>query len=358
MLFLNSIMQTHGAIAATYGCDVITPMTEAGYLVDSDAQVTLCTQWGFYLKDLFRNNYISSSEDCEATSYEREDIKCGFVCNPDQYDDMPDYMASLFKSTWVPDDMDDEGWEAWRDFVCEGDGYLVFFGDHLDPSVSPSDPSFWPIHPTQERVLHVKYMSGGFDDDTWPSDPINEFVCSLSQCYEDGVKDYHDQCCYGHYEYDQLLDFVSGNTSQGFGPTTHALLASLNPLSTSYSLPYIYDGFTWDHCNAPGYDFAGLITDLYEASSLVTSDTDTDDNSKPVKSNDDNTKPVASNDDGKHDKTTDDDGKHDKTDDNGKHDTTNDDEHPGPKSSGRFRRSSRRGSKREKPSSILSTLFG
>ena len=44
--------------------------------------------------------------------------------------------------------------EAWVEFVCDGDGYKVFAGDHLE-SASAADPSFWPIHPTLDRLLQV-----------------------------------------------------------------------------------------------------------------------------------------------------------------------------------------------------------
>jgi hypothetical protein len=46
---------------------------------------------------------------------------------------------------------------------------------------SPTDPSFWPIHPTLERLLHAKYMIGGFKNDTW----ADELVCQHSSCYEE-----------------------------------------------------------------------------------------------------------------------------------------------------------------------------
>lgn len=264
---------THGAIAAVYGCDVMSEMTKGGYLKDDDAQVDLCSQWGFLLKDLYRNNYITFKEGCSAKApYGRNDIDCGFVCNDDQYDDMPDYLESIFNSEWTSDGMHSSGWKAWRDFICSGDAYLVFFGDHLDPSVSPSDPSFWVIHPTQERLMHAKYMAGGFDDETWPSDPKNDYVCSLASCYEAdyGDTDYYTECCYGHYEFDQLLDFVNGNKSAGYGPTTHDLLKSTKPTSTDYNVVYIYDAFDWSHCDE---DFDGLMSSFIAGTAKPKADT-------------------------------------------------------------------------------------
>lgn len=41
-------------------------------------------------------------------------------------------------------------------------------GDQLE-SASPMDPSFWPIHPTIERLYMLKKLRGYFSDESWPS---------------------------------------------------------------------------------------------------------------------------------------------------------------------------------------------
>jgi len=240
----------HGAIAAVYGCDAMDEMRTGGYIKSADSQVEICSQWGFYLKDMYRLNYLWMQSDCTADTLDMEGIQCGFTCNPEYYDEMPDYIASLFNSKWLPTNMGNQGWLAWRDFVCTGNGYRVFYGDHLDPSASPSDPSFWSIHPMQERLLHIKYMTGGFSDDTWPSDSKHDYVCTLAQCYEasDDTYAYHEDCCYGHYETDQLMDWTTGNTNKGFGPTNKQTLKDTDPSSKNYAVEYIYDNFDFSHC--------------------------------------------------------------------------------------------------------------
>ena len=55
-------------------------------------------------------------------------------------------------------------------YVC------MYAGDHIE-SASPADPSFWVIHPTLERLLHAKLLSGGFEEERWASDPTGDFVC-------------------------------------------------------------------------------------------------------------------------------------------------------------------------------------
>ena len=48
--------------------------------------------------------------------------------------------------------------------LCETD---VLVGDQLE-SASPVDISFWPIHPTLERLYHWKVLHYGFDDRAFP----------------------------------------------------------------------------------------------------------------------------------------------------------------------------------------------
>jgi len=233
------------------------PLREAGLLIDEDAQISLCQKWSFVIKELYRFDFLSPSTDCTADSLSYSGFNCPYVCNPDRVETMPIRLKSLISSKYV-DSLSFEQWEKWRDFVCTGDGAKIFVGDHVE-SASPADPSFWPIHPTLDRLLHAKYISGGFDSTSWPSDSTEDYVCDKSQCYEDGTLDYYAACCYGHYEDDQLLDFVNANKNAGFGLTNKEVLTNSDPLSSAYAMPYIYDGFTWDHCDE---DFDALFSSL------------------------------------------------------------------------------------------------
>lgn len=254
----------HGAIGGVFGCDVFDDLLDAGLILDDDSKLMICTKWGFYLKELYRADYIAPNDGCAVTSMDKDGIDCGFTCNSDTYDDMPSKMKLTVNNAYMPKDMDMEKWGKWRDFVCSGNGFRVFVGDQLE-SASPSDPSFWPIHPTQERIYHARLMAGGFDDYDWPSDASVEYVCDKSQCYEDyeETKDYFDECCYGHFENDQLLDFETGDKASGVGPTNKKLLADIDASSNDYSVSYIYDDFTWSHCSTS--DFASLFTSLLDS---------------------------------------------------------------------------------------------
>jgi len=134
-------------------------------------------------------------------------------------------------------------------YICNGDCAKIFAGDHLE-SASPADPTFWVIHPTLERLLHAKLMAGGFKSESWATDVKNDYVCDKPSCY-DVINDefgYHDYCCYGHFEDSQLLNAITGDRFTFVGETNADILKATDPRRKDYSMPYIYDKFTWDHC--------------------------------------------------------------------------------------------------------------
>ena len=254
---------THSLTGGIYGCDLLQPLLDAGYATDETSLKTVCSNWLFYVKEFYRYNYITPNSNCTVTD-DVQSSTCGFTCTTDE----TELTSMLFNlknklADYVPSTMSDDGWKAWQDFVCTGDGGKIFSGDHLE-SASPADPSFWVIHPTLERLYHAKLMAGGFDDNSWATDAVNDFVCDKAECYMStyGAKDYYTECCYGHYENDQFLDFATGNKSHKMGDTNGAVLIMTDPRSEGYSMPYIYDGFTWKHCSQ---DFDTTVRDLATA---------------------------------------------------------------------------------------------
>ena len=262
---------THGVIGGVYGCDLMDPLMDAGLIIDDEAQINLCKNWIFYLKEFYRMDYLKPRTGCYTdngdTSY--DSLHCGFECNSDYSDKMLFDLSKILNSDYdcVPETLTTQQWNTWKDFICVGDGYKIFGGDHLE-SASPADPSFWPIHPTLERLLQAKYMSGGFEDSTWPTDPQADYVCDKPSCLDDstGIVDYYSSCCYGHYEHDKLLDAPNANRTGHVGWTNAEIHTGTDPRLASYAMGYIYDSFTWDHCADIGLDFEGLLTDKYEAS--------------------------------------------------------------------------------------------
>jgi hypothetical protein len=243
-------------VGGFWGCDKLDPLRESGLIDAKISQRTICAEWGFTIKDLYRSGYIKAKTGCTATSLTEEGIDCGFECNADTLDNVANKLSVLIQGVRGKMDLTDEQWGQWRDFVCTGDGYKIFVGDHLE-SASTSDPSFWPMHPTLERLVQMKYIAGTMTNFEWPTDTKD--ICDHFNCVEDGVKDKHATCCNGHYEFDGMLDFINGDVTKQIGPTNRQVLLDTDPTSENYAMPYIYDTFKMDHCSE---DFEGTIATL------------------------------------------------------------------------------------------------
>ena len=155
--------------------------------------------------------------------------------------------------------------KTWIDFVCHGDGYRIFSGEHVE-SASAADPSFWSLHASLERFLHAKLMSGGFQTRQWSEDDItSSFVCERSECLELGFHQAKEdsRCCYGHHGEDQYYDPQDLTRQSYLGPRNNEFFNSIDPTSSDYSASYIYDEFSWKHCHK---DFASLLTKMAKTS--------------------------------------------------------------------------------------------
>jgi hypothetical protein len=243
-------------VGGFWGCDKLDPLRDAGLIDAKISQRTICAEWGFTIKDLYRSGYLTSRTDCTVSELTEDGVDCGFVCKTDAYENIANKLSVLIQGVRGSMDLTKEQWGQWRDFVCTGDGYKVFVGDHLE-SASTSDPSFWPMHPTLERLVQLKYIAGTMTQFDWPTETKD--ICDRFSCYEDGVKDKHTACCNGHYENDGLLDFTTGDVTSMIGPTNRQVLLDTDPTSTAYAMPYIYDNFKMDHCEQ---DFEGVVKTL------------------------------------------------------------------------------------------------
>ena len=266
----------HGMIGGLFGCETLKEMQDLGYLsTDSSARAEVCMKWSFYMKELYRGGVMYPRTDCSSgNTLDVDGLSCGFICNDDESSAWITAFSAFSVKSYVPDSMGDEGWEAWRQFACNGNAYKIFTGDQLE-SASPIDPTFWPIHPTQERLYHAKMMSGGFEETEWPSELCSakncDWVCNHAKCYdytgENTKKDYYTSCCAGHFEDDQLLDYTTQDRSQGYGPTNAQTFLDIDPTSADYKVSYIYDNFDWDHCSESGGDVKDIkkkLLSLYE----------------------------------------------------------------------------------------------
>jgi len=259
----------HGAIhtlpGGLMGCELLQPFIDLGY-IRNNTMIQLCASWGFVIKELYRDYKIELPSNCNATSYDFKGLdNCNFVCD-DALSVGGRAKKSLEHSGYTFSDPYDGNVSASTylgEFICYGNATKVYVGDHLE-SASPADPSFWVIHPTLDRALQAKYIAGGFTTDVWPT--YDNDTCTAYSCNADAstTADSFD-CCYGHHLSDKILDYVTGERYSYIGITNGDVMLSLNPRSSSYSLPYIYEHFMWPHCEAAGVSIAQLIDELQSA---------------------------------------------------------------------------------------------
>eukprot|EP01038_Epipyxis_sp_PR26KG_P015305 gene15305-20622_t len=271
----------HGLLGGMYGCDMFQPLIDSGHIFDSSGAEQLCSIWFVFIKEFYRYGYLTPRSDCKINENNVEDSECGFICNPETYSEMLTKLFSLQSKHIDTSKSDAE--DVWKEFICTGNGAKIFAGDHLE-SASPADPSFWVVHPTLERLLQAKFMSGGFATEKWTTNPKTEYVCDKPKCYDSvtGVRDYYDYCCYGHFEDSRLLNAITGDRFSYFGPTNGEVLKSVDPRREDYSAPYIYDQFSWSHCSD---DFVGLL----EGNDLTKANTNSESSSSSTAKSSSNT---------------------------------------------------------------------
>ena len=154
--------------------------------------------------------------------------------------------------------------DVWVDLICNGAGYKSFGGDHLE-AASAADPSFWPIHPTIDRLIQARYMSGGYANYTWPTDGESDYVCDKAECFQPSTKTfaYNESCCQGHWADDKIMISDTTEVIQYVGMTNTEQLDAINPTIDAYSVPYIYSNFNYTHCLNQGVDITGLLDDYH-----------------------------------------------------------------------------------------------
>ncbi|CAM9789553.1 unnamed protein product, partial [Scytosiphon promiscuus] len=144
-----------------------------------------------------------------------------------------------------------------RDTVAAVCASTIFDGDHLQAG-SSLDPTFWPMHPTMERMFMFSTLTGKTSDMSWPDDSEDPSIKWLSK--------YGDECT-GHRGFDvfpfgfldtdidgfEVKTGIKGNGKTGNSMTNQEVLLAMDPRLNN--LNYVYDTFTWDHCLDAGIDF-------------------------------------------------------------------------------------------------------
>ena len=119
-------------------------------------------------------------------------------------------------------------------------------GDAIDAG-GVNDPTFWPIHPTVERLYQFKDLVKPMTDKSWPANGSS--VCA--QTWKTNCKAHH---AYDKVAFLALLRNDEGNYMLSL-PTNQEFLHKMTPTSGEYAMSYVYENFRWPHCEMDGFQF-------------------------------------------------------------------------------------------------------
>lgn len=137
-------------------------------------------------------------------------------------------------------------------------------GDQLEAS-SAVDVSFWPVHPTLERLWAYKKLLSltGSDDTSATLAPTSSgaFQTEAWSNQDEGPTQYcHNNGCKGHHPADVVPFPVQAQYEDtGFEARTLSNIELYHLMDPHYSrLTYVYADFDWDHCEQMGVKFPAL----------------------------------------------------------------------------------------------------
>lgn len=227
--FIFTIMyDPHGTVHATVGgmtgIDVYNTLLDAGET--DDAASSAATELFAVTKNLWRAELLDCPTYCSDDTPEDE---CVCTCPDTTQGSYPieyfDYITAGLSNSELNN--------MYLDMIC---GYYgaIKYGEMIE-SASTLDPSFWPIHPTIERLLLRWRMYKDEIDENWVANSSTT-VGGIGTGY-----------CEGHDEFDQLSYLnLNGRTDY----TNRELYELITPFEDS--LPYVYHTFLWDHCSDYG----------------------------------------------------------------------------------------------------------
>jgi len=224
------------------GCDKAFDEMTATNIMDKNSTTKLKMNMFGLLKNAWRNYDVEMPKYCSLDSGD----DCAFKCTFDSDGTMVEAMESMLSTYEISYDhlSSKEMKDIAEEMYCN---HKYWPGDHLE-AASPVEASFWPIHPTLDRLLQYKESVQPFTSTTWTGDDDGE------ACTTGGSK------CKGHNQYDLTFwkastqDSSTGLYNHNYH-TNEEMRVSLN--QDTYAMSYVYDSFTWDHCSEEGYDFSG-----------------------------------------------------------------------------------------------------
>ena len=196
------------------------------------------------LKNMWRSEMIEMPKYCS------EGSECTVQCVKDSNKFVHKFTAQLKGFGGVPDDIMSNFTEAaimdMADrLLC---GKQLYPGDHLE-AASPVEASFWPIHPTLDRLYQYKTLVDPFHGTAWDVTVM-----------DDGDDDAHKFCeldsdsdCLGHHPGD--LTVGTSVVRQSSGAYTLETVSNAEALAavtpgSGYTMPYVYQNFKWAHCTS------------------------------------------------------------------------------------------------------------
>ena len=226
----------HTLIGGTFGGD-----DWEGYLNHRGYDMVEAQKWAIRsfgaAKDMWRAGTMTCPSTCSADTPASE-CKCtcqnitAWIDAGESATALATYVHPRFenaarRSSRNGDDLSDD---LLKLFCNDDEGLWPLVGDSLSSS-SALDPTFWPMHPTMDRLLHWKRLNG-FVDETWDDHTYKHA--------DDGV-------CWGHRADDALL-FT--DPADGHHYSNTELYGLMDPRNES--MPYVYDTFKWSHCEEQG----------------------------------------------------------------------------------------------------------
>lgn len=266
----------HAFIGGSFGCSDVFDWAETEVGLSSELSFDLRTQMYSFLKNLYRGSdnlvdsqYTTNGSLISCPTYCGSDVdqmSCACTCtqnktDPDWYFGYSEYICEISPAFCTDLSRDQQSLVVEK--MCEAGWALT--GDSLEAG-SPADISFWPMHPTIERLWQYKKLgaSGGFINEDWISH------CETSECPSLWKN------CSGHGVND-VLKWKNLFDNDDYFYTNMDLYTLADPHNRD-GLPYIFDNFKWDHCT--DYDFTSLLTTTSQdddaSSTTTTTTTDMD----------------------------------------------------------------------------------
>lgn len=187
---------------------------------------------------------LTCPQDCEPEDFntDPEENSCTCSCvgqNSDDWDyqNLVPCLVTGNSQTKVLESLEALPNSTQRALVEAACSASLSIGDSLE-AASPQDPSFFPIHPTLERLWARSKLAGKFTDESW-----------------DGWSAYGD-ACRGHWPDDDLavgyyLKDLRESTSDDSSLRLSELYEIIDP--TKFQLDYVFDNFVWQHCSELGF---------------------------------------------------------------------------------------------------------